>query len=402
MREPRPRPPRRQRLFRAYLNGLESEFVEEYQHIIENLLSLEDDEQNLFLVRSIYERWLRRRLRETNSWYGENSTSTEYGTYSGQFTLRNDTSEDEVEHVEEWKENSNKHVNRPDKRSWLTLPVGLEYTFHYINKRRPRFTMAEDRLVDKLTEALPQTSESIVYLDSHCIEVGTPVHRTWKQCAKYYRQVIKHAKRHRLTATARNAGGGGCHINVSIPKNRSNQPDHRFMLKLLCDLVNRPYINWIFNEPSDNHTANNYALILSKLLKDRKPTDSDEDFWPTVRSYFEDRGTSIRIKDDDHFELRCFDMVRNERDLKDALTFVSRYLKMIKSQKKMAKCVWDLTDFNSDDELHPMFNVTKSEVLTEFKKLLVKLNLDYGDYRRFVERNLNKRFSKTYGEEYLR
>lgn len=385
------------------LDTLEPDFVERFGQMVQDGMSESYRTADILsYVRYLYERWHNR-----HSWFGEDGTpSNRYyrSIISSSSIEGSEDIEERLEDIEVEDEHSkNVSVNKPDKRSWLTCPIGLEYTFHYVNKKRPRFTEAEDRLVDKLNETLPKTNESIVYLDAHCVEIGSPVHRTWKQCSKYYRQVIIEAKKYRLHPTSRKHGGGGCHINVSIPKNRSNQPDHRFMLKLLCDLVNRPYINWIFNEPSDNHTANCYALRLTKLLKERKPTDTDEAFWPTIRNYFDDRGMSIRIKDSSHFELRCFDMVRNERDLKDVLTFVSKYLKMIKSQKKMTKCVWDLTDFDSDDrDLQPIINVTKSEVLTEFKKLLIKLQLDYKDYRRFVERNLNRRFSKTYGEEYLR
>lgn len=399
MRASRRRQNNNQRILQAFLASLDQEFIESYGRMVQNAVAESNNIPEIHsYVRHLYEQWLQ--IQREESWCDRLSTYTT--TSSAEFVLGDD------DNVEEFKNSD--IVNRPDKRSWLTCPVGLEYTFHYVNKNRPRFTEAEDRLVDKINEALPKTDESIVYLDSHCVEIGSPVHRTWKQCSHYYREMIKQAKKHRLTPTSRKQGGGGCHINVSIPK-KNGKTDVRFMIKLLCDLVNRPYINWIFNEPSDNHTANNYAYKLLKLIKDLNIKDlskweAHSTDWPTIRSHFDDRGMSIRIKNNEHFELRCFDMVRSERDLKDVLTFVSRYLKMVKSQKRPAKMVWNIPQEDDIDDidvdLSPSIDVEKTDVITEFKNLLSKLKLDYKDYRRFVERNLNKRYSKTYGEEYLK
>jgi hypothetical protein len=170
----------------------------------------------------------------------------------------------------------------------------------------------------------------------------------------------------------------------------------------LTDTANRPYIGWIFNEPSDNHTANclwnDYNMT---KLHDDWNEESDNVHLITA---FDDRGYSIRIKDEHHFEFRCFDMVRNVRDLKDHFKFVSAYMAYIEKEtlygkkiapQKLKKCVkqnyWKKVEY---------YNYNKKKVLQEFQQLLTLIGLDYKDYRRFVERNFLVRYN-TYGKTHL-
>lgn len=177
-----------------------------------------------------------------------------------------------------------------------------------------------------------------------------------------------------------------------------------FMYNILVDCANRPYLGWIFNESSDNHTAN--CLWQNSRMDDLVAMFSEANFEEKKQLILnvDCRGYSIRVKDRNHFEFRFFDMVRCERDLKDHLKFVSAYMAYIEKKtlvgehvepKKLKLTIrrnfWDKVEY---------YNYPKKKAILEFKNLLKDLGLDYKDYRRFVERNYLVRLN-TYPKSYL-
>lgn len=363
--------------------------IENYPHLFSNHVNAEENRANFYEYIRNYE--IRREHLEND---------VQERRYSATIDL-DSRHHDNDRRLKERKRRQIK-LNTPDKRSWLSLPVGLEYTFHFPTKIQEDEDKQEifcEIVKDKLT----QTDESTVYVDCGVLEIASPVHKTWKETKKYYSKIQKLSKKMSFRPTNRNKGGGGCHLNFSVPKTADKKIDIKHMLNLISDLGNRPYINWIFNEPSDNKTAKSFNHFsktihknVMKKLKMKAHINSSDWAWTELESEFEDRGLAIRIKDEDHFEFRCIDMVRNQRDLKDVLQFFSKYVSYTKNKKRFKHVE---IKFNREEE---HYEITRLECVREFKKMLKKLNLNYKDYRRFVERNLYKRYKEPYGKYFLK
>lgn len=348
-------------------------------------------------------------------------------------------------------------ANTPDTRSWLFCPIGIEYTFHAkpvksrkLDKERdkPWYRRVENNrdtaigVVDTTTEAtlicerlqtrikeieLATGNVTIAkaYVDSGCVEVCSPVHRNWRSMQQWYRWMISELGTS-VTAASRKKGSGGAHINCSIPKKQGM----RFMYNLMVDLGNRPYINWIFNEPSDNHTAccmweskdmqrvvkfvedsvgdYNYSVFQGDIDPATEspwdyPEEVDIDFNTELRAHIvnmDSRNYAIRVKDENHFEFRCFDAIRNERDLKDIIMFVSAYCRRIYKVTMNGGGPDGSTRLESiggnTGDLAKFDRVARKE----FNDLLRILDLDPKNYTRFIERNFYVR-RKIYGKKHL-
>lgn len=347
------------------------------------------------------------------------------------------------------KRSAKKIANRPDARSWFHLPMGIEYTFHF-----PENVDGRDwglGTASKICDAVKQrvkekTSKSKiagrVYIDQSVLEVCSPVHKNWQDMSDWYDWMYTQAKEFKLRPFNPKKGGGGGHVNTSIPyvskgKKKKKVMNFAFMRNMITDIANRPYINWVFNDPSDNHTANCLWWYGStRNMYEKFESSKDAEKLQLIRE-ISGRGYAIRVKDDFHFEFRCFDMVRNKKDLIDYAKFVSAYTRWIMEKTEAGEVI------SIDERLRPLMGTKKSKlssrlfeissritdtedrvtqgeqckpeepvetitcfndmksVISEFKALLVTLGLQYKDYRRFVERNLKVRMQEPYGKEYL-
>lgn len=268
------------------------------------------------------------------------------------------------------------------------------------------------KVVDKMNKRIQDIkrstgmySESRAYADNGCIEVCSPVHRNWKSIVDWYRWMIAQLGSS-VTVTNRKKGSGGAHINSAIP----HKHGEKFMYNLLVDLGNRPYINWIFNDPSDNHTANciwdsKDMQRIHKYVEDKYTSDKEKDPWTNndkeflrklkeLIVMFDSRGFAIRVKSELHFEFRCVDAIRSERDLFDTILFFSEYMRDIYTRTVAGEKFESVG--GSTDELHRFANNTRRE----FNQLLRKIGLSPGDYRRFLDRNFETR-RKVYGKKNL-
>lgn len=250
-----------------------------------------------------------------------------------------------------------------------------------------------------------------VYMDAGpALEIGSPIHRTWKDMQWFYRQMSKHVNPRKFKPSDIKKGGGGGHITVSIPPG-DELFKAEFMLNMSIDAANRPYLNWVFNDPSDNHTASCHWSDVGFNRMYRMSVESGDGTleWKEVAGAIDFRGHAIRKKNESCFEFRIFDMVRNERDLKDHIKFVDAYLRWIHRVTKAGLAMRKDVRINNargktknkwcSDQLQ--FEGVFRDVKKEFKDFLQELGLDYRDYRRFVERNLEVRMCKPYGKKYL-
>lgn len=319
--------------------------------------------------------------------------------------------------------------NIPDARSSMFSPIGVEYTFHAIRRtiiktdwwsrkgKSKRLEEAEEacqRVSDFMSEQLSKFSSvgeacvAMSYVDGDTVEICSPVHKTWKDMREWYRWMRK-TLCGRVTVKNRKKGSGGTHINCAIPLMHGES----FLYNLMVDIGNRPYINWIFNEPSDNHTANCmwdsksmqhlveevdrkllYRHSWGSWLKSGKMKKKISPFAVENFSGLGMRGNAIRLKSNKHYEFRCFDAVRNERDLKDIVAFVNAYCRWIYTQTLQGKRI--ITVGGHTGNLHRFAKTTR----TDFNSLLSDIGLKPKDYRRFVDRNFVVR-RDVYGKKYL-
>lgn len=317
----------------------------------------------------------------------------------------NENNNECIEDREDSMSQNDKKINISDKRSWLKYPMGIEYSYLFPNKKITDDENSHDKYLDSIRKNLDLQDNILniakVYVDSgNVVEICSPVYRTWKEARNNFKLMHTHTKTLKLIPWSPKRGGGGGHINPSIPK-RDGKIWTDYMYNLLVDVANRPYLGWIFNEPSDNHTAKClWSNIAMKKFTNINNIE-DRDF---LLNDVDSRGFAVRVKDENHFEFRIFDMVRNERDLKDHLKFVSAYMSYIEKltlsniciKKKSLKIKKVRTFWKKEEN----YDITRKNVVTEFKKLLQDIGLDYKDYRRFVERNLDVRFN-IYGKSHL-
>jgi len=217
-----------------------------------------------------------------------------------------------------------------------------------------------------------------VYTDGPCLEIASPVHRSWRALERWFRITDNAAKRRRMIPWRRKKGGGGAHVNVSMPSDRDFAL--RFMRNLLTDVANRPYLNWIFNDPSDDHTANclwddrtfvhfyddptwknlsgvsmkSYAVRVKESGEAPPPYSNAINTWLFEANTEENRALieqelprpeapmpeekEKKPMKPGYFELRFFDMPRNRRDLRDLVKFVNSYMEWI----------WKMTEAGDD------------------------------------------------------
>jgi hypothetical protein len=268
--------------------------------------------------------------------------------------------------------------------------------------RRDTLDKIVTRILTRINEVKRATGlypEARVYADNGVVEVCSPVHRDWKSMREWYRWMVNELGSS-VTVINKKKGSGGGHINCAMPKKLKE----KFMYNLLVDIGNRPYLNWIFNDPSDNHTANcmwdskDMQRIYEHVHKNKEKWDADDsDFISTLGELItltNSRGFAIRVKSEYHFEFRCFDAIRNERDLEDIVIFVSEYMRSIYSMT-VAGNMFDSIGGTTDDL--PNFAATAR---TDFNRLLRKIGLDPENYRRFIDRNFEVR-RKVYGKNNL-
>lgn len=270
------------------------------------------------------------------------------------------------------------------------------------NKTKDKLQTIVFKMSSKIKELQRATglySEAKAYADNGVVEVCSPVHRDWRSMRDWYRWML-HQLGSSVTVTNKKKGSGGGHINCAIPKRMKE----KFMYNLLVDIGNRPYLNWIFNDPSDNHTANcmwdskDMQRIYDHVSKNKEKWESNDQEFLRVLSELitltNSRGYAIRVKSEYHFEFRCFDAIRNERDLEDVVVFVSEYMRSIYSMT-VAGHMFDTVGGTTDDL--PNFAATAR---ADFNGLLRRIGLEPENYRRFVDRNFEVR-RKVYGKNNL-
>lgn len=255
-----------------------------------------------------------------------------------------------------------------------------------------------------------------VYKDcGDVIEVCTPIHKSRKSMEDWFKKTDSIARSVGLSPWKRKMGGGGMHINISYNKSLKNWK--LAYLNFFIMIANHPEINWIFNEPSDNHTANSIVMdsTFTDMIESLKKSEPDAlEIWDRCHS-LGTKGFAINMKDEYHFEIRTFEMPRSSTELKDMVDFVNELLKFcanLASQGKMIPFDVEVPEFymdealergylkhGSDDMIFYFAGLMKTGTF-HFNRLLKTIGLEPKRYEKYIRRNFYTR-RKVYGKKYM-
>lgn len=251
---------------------------------------------------------------------------------------------------------------------------------------------------------------SKVYQDPGCVEVPSPILRSWAQAERWYNKAIEIADDQQLTPHDDNQADGGGHIHMDLPLDT--------MRKVIKQSYHRPYLPWIFLDPqacqwgksipavfAHHATAYSYnvGLFLNNKAVRKLFVELDQTYdttayyvsWPrtsfsTTRAMAittDELRTMVRINSKYRtLEWRAFDSAATWDEQAAMLAFYHRYAKLCADAPEFA-----FTDLSikEDAPLTVINRYKKFSVAHKaFKQLLNQLELPYEAYSVFVERNL--------------
>lgn len=256
----------------------------------------------------------------------------------------------------------------------LLRPMGFEFTFE--KKGRP-FNHTHNKIEKSLSNKK--------YRIHHCdggIEINSPVFQYMEDVLKYWNKLNDICKKNNYIPKNKNSTGGGTHIHIGF-SNKLNGFDDEFVRKLGIICYNRPWLTWAFQDPSDNDSSEPICLfpvyyknIIKKFSHIGITTEST---WGPQTDYpyrnFGDKqctGTSIRTCEDNNtIEMRFFDTVCNESELK-AHILATNYLIKLALRKRKEK----MKSF-SKKQVYNM--LIKGKALKEFNKFKIKAEIEYSN-----------------------
>lgn len=282
-----------------------------------------------------------------------------------------------------------KSVNIPRKNGTLPLPLGLEYTFHSDDPDGDVIKMS-DMLGLNLAETCVY-NDGRVYNDCGMVEVCSPVHKSIRKLFSFYRNVALSANKLGLKSWSKINGGGGLHINVGIDTNQESFSD--FYHNIVAMFVIHPEINWVMNEPSDDHTAN--WLANDEIVDMLSSADFD------INSRLGGKRYSINVKEPDHFEIRCFEMPRSREELRMSVDLVNAIIKRARDLCDSGIKIDVVGEIGADENRRRKFLRNRWDRATRsFNNFLKELGIDHAPYNKLIRRNLYER-KKTYGYSHM-
>jgi hypothetical protein len=306
-------------------------------------------------------------------------------------------------------------INKPDGRSALMAPVGLEISYRAPGDR-------VDVYIKKLTEFLKPAGllrgyGSRIYRDSGSVlEVCSPVIKTMSGISEWFDKVHTISRSIGLVYMPRKVASGGMHINMSFNKNLPNWK--LAYVNLFTMFANHPEINWVFNDPADLGSAKCMALNSRYQCAYHSLVQNDmilsDDIWSDF-SVCGGKESAVNVKDGHHFEVRTFQMPRSTSEMVDMLDFLNS---LVEFCSWSAECgmvipleigVPDMVCDAAEDRGYLMTSDTYSHCYLSkmwygeesFKFLLETLGLDPKRYRKYVRRNYHVRRALPYGKTYM-
>lgn len=318
------------------------------------------------------------------------------------------------EEIKGSKNHVRRSVNRPDGRSGLRLPMGVEISYRASGNRTQKYIARIVPMLDGLH--LLDGYGSRVYKDlGDVVEVCSPVIKHRGRMVEWFAQAHSVCRSVGLRATSRKNATGGLHFNISIDRKMYNW--RTAYANLMTMFANHPEINWVFNDPSDNGSASCLALDENYVLGYKEMLDSGyrvtDEAWEHL-SVCGGKSSAINVKDGYHMEIRTFQMARNPDEFRDFLDFVNAMVLFCEwtARHDLVVPMEIVPDHVSPETERRGFYMPSDRVIqcfssrmysgeASFTRLLVCLGLDPARYRKYVRRNYHVRRKAPYGIEYL-
>jgi hypothetical protein len=262
-----------------------------------------------------------------------------------------------------------------------------------------------------------------IHNDCDALEICSPIFNNIEDVRAFYTAMDETALCLGLVTHRESTGGGGGHIHAGIPKSilKNKKKLSLFIANIYRDMSNRPYLNALFNEYVDDHSAcqpRNGIGIMSKIVTNPK-LDTPEKIYSEIqkklnlsynygnspfnmsckkllfRAYCVMGYVNIQYQYKT-VEFRIFDMPKSLDRLEKHLRFVDAYMRYIVditlNNKLVPIAVKNLKDWKKYRETFLDVDKTKKE----FKDFLKQLGLNYTPYRYLLKENFLKRLAAGY------
>lgn len=239
-------------------------------------------------------------------------------------------------------------------------------------------------------------------VDNDCgaIEISSKICKSYEELREFYTKVDKLCKSIGLFPYIDTEWGGLCHTNIG----HSFQTEEiaiRFAKFFHAEVINTPYLSWIFNAAGDHSNANSYIHednhdIHCRFLnrsKQKTVNFSQLTYWSEGNKEalynWNNKECSSNYKDF-YLEFRGIEMCKNFNEYNVFLEFILAFWNYVES-KAASKERIPRIKYNHIDQFKHDYPTAK-HVIKDFKKLLRKLKLPYTPFKFFIERNLEYRY----------
>lgn len=293
-----------------------------------------------------------------------------------------------------------------------------------LSKPDTNMTAALSNLIAaKLIRWYPRSFTVKNYFDVHCAEFQSPIFRTSEQVRMFYQRTRKEMLKYDLLPHHPTAVCGGNHFHFGL--DRKNNHDIRLVKSVFRDMVNRPYITWVFTQPDDTSSCSNYTaekytgnIIKNYRINPNQLAYGDRVFGDIMLSDNEQVGRElgkmdlgnletkeycVGVNDQGRYakkrvngerpyikqytlEFRCVEAPLDYSEFKDQFDFFYAYYKF---HKKQSVNSIPMAEFMTPEEFQAIPMQTS---IDEFNKILITLGLRPSRYAKYVKRNLIPRW----------
>lgn len=238
-------------------------------------------------------------------------------------------------------------------------------------------------------------------VDQHCIEVPSPVFKSTASMEKFYLTLASLFKQHNFIPQHAATVCGGNHLHFGIS-------DDRVFKNLVRDFTRRPSIPWVFTQPDDTDSCNNFVWDINDISLSKKLTAfgfGNEFNWITGNVIFEgetelehiylsNKINAISLNNLNFvrgklkkctIEFRCIEAPRSLAEFRDQYEFFIRYMDYIRSIPVYLPAVKPRTKAE-------LQQVTRLEAAIGFNNTLRMLGLSPKRYEKYLKRNLYPRW----------
>ena len=222
----------------------------------------------------------------------------------------------------------------------------------------------------------------VVDYDSHCMEVSSPLLRTFEQYERWSKNIREILINYHYYPKNNDAVCGGAHIHVDMRNNKE------FSYHLACDLVMRPYLPWIFGEPDENGSMDSWRegdfLWYGFSLKE--PYNPNTNYIGACEMTGKDK--MFRLTYLKTLEFRFFEMTETWEEQELQLRFLCAYLEYMWSRYQSGYAAPKVTLFTHQE----LQRIKPHQAVEQFNELCYNIKIDEDDYVPFIKRNLYPRW----------